>query len=139
MTVALTMKPFDYYDLKKVIQPDIKDYMTTYVYDKGELIATISSNTTLDEVLSDQNIKLSTTAIKQQIIDHEKYDTDLKKYKEKLSTLAKELGMDLFREFNVENNPKKDRCYALAYKYGGQYGPEGIYDCFEKLVTLIKD
>lgn len=139
MTVALTMKPFDYYDLKKVIQPDVKDYMTTYVYDKGELIATINSDTTLNEVLSDQNIKLSTTAIKQQIIDHEKYDADLKKYKEKISTLAKELGMDLFREFNVENNPKKDRCYALAYKYGGQYGPEGIYDCFEKLVTLIKD
>lgn len=139
MTVPLTMKPFDYYDISKIIQPDIKDYMTTYIYDKGQLIATIHPGTTMDQVLNDGNIKLSTTAIKQQVLDTERYDLDMKNYKDQISKMARELGLDLFKEFDVENNPKKDRCYNLAYNFGGQYGPQGVYECFEKLVTLIKD
>ena len=138
-TVPLTMKPFDYYDINQVVQPDIKDYMTTYVYDKGKLIATITPGTTMEQVINDNNIKLSTTAIKQQVLDTERYELDMKNYKDRISTMAKELGLDLYREFNVEDNPKKDRCFTLAYNCGGQYGPQGVYDCFEKFVTLIKD
>jgi hypothetical protein len=135
----LTMKQLDYYDVSKLEQPNIKNYMTTYFYDKGELIATIPPGTTLDVILNDNDIKIPSTAVKQQILDKEKYDLDMKKYKDEIAKLNLEFGQDLFREFNVEDNPKRNRCYSLAFNFGHQYGVVGVYECFEKLVSLIKD
>jgi hypothetical protein len=105
----------------------------------GNKLLSEMRGTTMEQIINDNNIKLSTTAIKQQVLDTERYELDMKNYKDRISTMAKELGLDLYREFNVEDNPKKDRCFTLAYNCGGQYGPQGVYDCFEKFVTLIKD
>lgn len=138
-SIPLTMKPFDYYDVSKLQQPDVRDYMTTYFYDNGELIATIPPGTTLDKILNDTSIKIPTTAVKQQVINKEDYESAMKKYKDEMAKLNKELGNDLFREFNIEQNPKRNLCFALAYKLGYQFGPPGIYEYFEKLVPLIKD
>lgn len=138
-SVPLTMKPFDYYDVTKLQQPDVRDYMTTYFYDNGELVATVPPGTSLEMILNDTSIKIPTTAVKQQVINKESYERAMQNYKEEMSRLNKEFGNDLFREFNIEDHPKRNRCYALAYKLGYQFGPAGIYDYFEKLVPLIKD
>ena len=139
MTIPLTMKPLDHYDVGTVVQPNSKDYMTTYFYDKGQLVATIPAKTSLDKILNDADIKIPTTAVKQQVLNKEEYDEAMQVYKKKLHILTKEFSADLFKEFEIENHPKKDKCFTLAYKMGYTGGLYKIYEYFELLVQLIKD
>lgn len=46
---------------------------------------------------------------------------------------------DLFKEFGVSDNPKKDKCYALASQRGHSGGYSEIYNEFIDLVELIID
>lgn len=139
MTVAPHMKPFDYYDISKIEQPKMNDYMTVYYYDKGELIATVPPGSDYEQIINDPNVKMTKSCVKQQVLDSERYDEVMKEYKNNISKLASELANDLFKEFDIEEHPKRHRCYALAYQFGGEFGPKGVYDAFEKLVTLIVD
>jgi len=46
---------------------------------------------------------------------------------------------DLFENFNVMNNPKKDKAFALAWERGHSNGLEEVYNEFYDLVELIED
>jgi len=45
---------------------------------------------------------------------------------------------ELFAEFGVSCNPKRDKCYALAYEHGHSSGYSEIYNYFSEFVTLIQ-
>lgn len=59
-------------------------------------------------------------------------------YREENQKLISAFKTDLFKEFEVENNPKKDICYNLAYEYGHSAGLAEIVTYFHDLVELIK-
>jgi hypothetical protein len=53
--------------------------------------------------------------------------------------LHEEFVNDLFENFNVMNNPKKDKAFALAWEKGHANGLEEVYNEFYDLVELIED
>jgi len=44
----------------------------------------------------------------------------------------------LFKEYEVEDNPKREKCFYFAWVYGHANGLYDVYSCFEDLVELIK-
>lgn len=50
-----------------------------------------------------------------------------------------EFKNDLFKELGIENHPKKDKLFILAWLWGNTYGYQEIYNVAEELVELIKD
>ena len=49
-----------------------------------------------------------------------------------------EFKKDLFEHFGVQNHPKKDTCYHLAYEIGHAHGYSEVLFHFTDLVELIK-
>lgn len=73
------------------------------------------------------------------------YKKQQKKYKEKRDAYHKaewikfkEFENDLYKEFQVENNPKKEDCFRIAWGYGHDSGLNSVYEYFFDLVDLIK-
>jgi hypothetical protein len=50
----------------------------------------------------------------------------------------KELKDYLFDKYDVKDNPKREKCYRLAYEYGHSFGDSEIESTFSDFVELIK-
>ena len=68
---------------------------------------------------------------------NERRETINKRNKE-LSNLTIEFKHDLFKDYNVVNNPKAERCYSLAWDDAHSDGFMAVYHKFDELVDLIK-
>lgn len=62
-----------------------------------------------------------------------------REYRQKEREIQEEFKQDLFKAYKVENNPKKDRCYALAWEHGHSSGLFEVLSYFDDLVDLIKE
>jgi len=129
------MKPFDYYTKPQTVYPNKQDYIKYYVYDKGEVLWSGAhyekSKAELEQEYPD--------AVIQVIMDNEGYKAHQKQYGEETHKLHEEFVNDLFENFNVMNNPKKDKAFALAWERGHSNGFEEVYNEFYDLVELIGD
>ena len=127
------MKPFDYYDKPITIYPNIRDYITYYVYDKGECLYKGSTFYT-----SKQEVKeVYPNAVIQEVLDEDAYKAHLKEYKDECSKLREEFAKDLFEDFVVSDNPKRYKALHYAQEKGNEY--REIYDIFCDIVELIED
>lgn len=52
--------------------------------------------------------------------------------------LDEQFKLDLFKEEGVEDNPKRDKCYALAYEHGHSSGKSDVANYFSEFAELIK-
>lgn len=52
--------------------------------------------------------------------------------------LVQQFKNDLFEEFDVTNNPKRDLCYAKAWEHGHSAGLAEVANYFSDFVELIK-
>jgi hypothetical protein len=129
------MKPFDYYSKPKTSYPNKKDYITSYVYDKGECLW---SGPTWEKDKAELKEEYPNALI-QEVLDEEGYKAHQKQYGEETHKLHEEFVNDLFENFNVMNNPKKDKAFALAWERGHSNGLEEVYNEFYDLVELIED
>ena len=129
------MKPFDYYSKTKTLYPSKKDYTTFYAYDRGECLD-IRPNfyTSKREVERDYP-----NAVIQEVLDKEAYEAHRKEYNDERTKLHQEFQDDLFTEFNVTDNPKRFKCFELAWDKGHAYGHSEVYNCFSDFVELIYD
>jgi hypothetical protein len=127
------MKPFDYYDKPQTLYPIKKDYITFYVYDKGLCITKSFGFEKSKKQLMDEY----PNAVIQEVLDEEAYKAHLKEYKDECSKLRQEFENDLFEEFGVSDNPKRNRALHYAEEKGDSYSE--IYDVFCDIVELIKD
>lgn len=59
-------------------------------------------------------------------------------WENKIYDWEKEWKQHLFKEYGVEENPKREDCFGLAWEEGHAYGYEEIENCFSKYVELIK-
>ena len=127
------MKPFDYYDKPKTIYPNKSDYITYYVYDKGECLYKGSTFYT-----SKQEVKeVYPNAVIQEVLDEDAYKAHLKEYKVELCKLRQEFEDDLFANCGVSDNPKRYKALHYAQEKGNEY--REIYDIFCDIVELIED
>ena len=129
------MKPFDYYSKPQIDYPNKKDYITFYVYDKGEVLWSgfhwIKDKAELKEEYPN--------ALIQEVLDEEAYRAHLKEYNDESAKLHREFRDDLFEDYGVSDNPKRFKCFELAWEHGHSSGLEEVYGYFGDLVVLIQD
>ena len=128
------MKPFDYYSKQQTAYPNKKDYTTFYAYDKGECLD-IRPNfyTSKREVESDYP-----NAVIQEVLDENAYKARQQEYRDERSKLDEEFQNDLFEDYNVTNNPKRFKCFELAWEHGHSSGHSEVYNYFGDFVELIR-
>ncbi len=129
------MKPFDYYSKPQTLYPKKQNYIKYYVYDRGEVLWSAFGYEKDKAELKEEY----PNAVIQEVLDEEGYKEHKKQYGEEIHKLHEEFVNDLFENFNVMNNPKKDKAFALAWEKGHANGLEEVYNEFYDLVELIKD
>lgn len=60
------------------------------------------------------------------------------KWRNDMNERETEFRNDLFAEYDVTDNPKRIRCYEIAYERGHSAGSSEIRNEFAELVELIK-
>ena len=129
------MKPFDYYSKPQIDYPNKKDYITFYVYDKGECLWSgfhwIKDKAELKEEYPN--------ALIQEVLDEDAYKAHQKQYAEETHKLEEEFKNDLFGEYSVRDNPKRFKCFELAWEHGHSSGHSEVYNYFGDFVELIRE
>jgi hypothetical protein len=126
------MKPFNYYETADIPYPVKSAYETIYVYRKGEILLQ-SVGVSLTEVR-----KLYPDALIETHLDKDAFKEQVSLHRTALAEKEREFIKDLFEEFGVTDNPKKELCYSIAYDMGHAYGFSEVYSKFSDLVELIK-
>ena len=129
------MKPFDYYSKQKTDYPHKKDYITSYVYDKGVVLWSGPTGEKDKAELKEEY----PNALIQEVLDEEAYRAHLKEYNDESAKLHREFRDDLFEDYGVSDNPKRFKCFELAWEHGHSSGLEEVYGYFGDLVVLIQD
>ena len=127
------MKPFDYYSKPKTIYTHKKDYITFYVYDKGECLWSgfhwIKDKAKLKEEYPN--------ALIQEVLNEDAYKAHRKEYYDERNKLYQEFQNDLFEAYGVSDNPKRFLLLTKVEDLRDSYSE--IYDLFGDLVELIED
>ncbi len=127
------MKPFDYYSKPQTLYPNKQDYITFYVYDRGACIYSESALSNTKSALKEDY----PNAVIQEVLDEDEYNTHKVHYNLERKKLQDEFMYDLFEEFGVTDNPKRDKAFAYAREKGNSYSE--VYDVFADIVELIED
>jgi hypothetical protein len=125
------MKPFDYYSKPQTSYPNKKDYITSYVYDKGVVLW---SGPTWEKDKAELKEEYPNALI-QEVLDEEAYKAHRKQYDTESAKLHKEFQNDLFEDYGVTNNPKSSLLFNKVMEMRGPYSE--IYDLFGDFVELI--
>ena len=129
------MKPFDYYSKNRVPYPKKLDHVTLFVYDKGECIYSASAQSVSKSTLKETY----PSAVIQEVLDNEGFKAQSKLFNEEKSRLYEEFQQDLFEDYGVSDNPKRFKCFELAWEHGHSSGYSEVHGVFGDLVELIKD
>jgi len=129
------MKSFDYYSKPQTSYPNKKNYITCYVYDKGQVVAKSVGFEKSKRQLMDEY----PNAVIQEVLDEDAYKARRKEYDDESTKLHEEFVNDLFENFNVTDNPKRYTAFYFAWEKGHSNGLEEVYNEFYDLVELIKD
>ena len=129
------MKPFDYYSKQKTDYPNKNNYYTFYVYDKGVVLWS-GPNWEKDKAELKEEYP---NALIQEVLDEEAYRAHLKEYNDESAKLHREFRDDLFEDYSVSDNPKRFKCFELAWERGHSSGLEEVDGYFGDFVELIQD
>ena len=129
------MKPFDYYSKQKTDYPNKKNYYTFYVYDKGVVLWS-GPNWEKDKAELKEEYP---NALIQEVLDEDAYKARRQEYDVESAKLDREFRDDLFEDYGVSDNPKRFKCFELAWEHGHSSGLEEVYGYFGDLVVLIQD
>jgi len=131
------MKPFEYYSENNEVYPDRREYTGVFVYDKGKLVWQGGLN---DYSLVLESLKRNhPNYVMQKFVNDESYKEQRTKWNIENARLHTEFKEDIFEEFGVQNHPKRERVFELAWDRGHSSGFFEVYLVFEELVELIKD
>jgi hypothetical protein len=62
-----------------------------------------------------------------------------KKYQEEVAKVNEEFKLALFREYGIENHPKREKMFSVAWEKGHSDGYSSIECEFSTLVELMRD
>lgn len=127
------MKDFTYYTCD-ISYPKKENFTTVYVYNLGNFLGeyTLKEYKNIQKSFPDEHVI-------QKIFDETAYKEQRNIYHQEVNKKLDEFRHDLFKEFMVENNPKKHRSFNLAWQKGHAGGLSDVYSNFSELVHLIKD
>lgn len=151
------MKDFKYYGSNPYHYPNKDDYKRYNVYKEDQVLRIDVSSIEdvyeipeVAEVISGKSFPkhqyktcVFDLCSKHKIVIFEYYDNDLyldhkKQYNEESGKRHDEFINDIFEEFHVTDNPKRDKCFSLAWEYGHSSGYSEVYNHFSDLVELIQ-
>lgn len=75
----------------------------------------------------------------EKVFDQEGYDEARNVYGAEAARLEELFKQDLFEDFSISDNPKREKLYSIAYDKGHSYGYSEIYNVACDLVELIKE
>jgi hypothetical protein len=133
------MKPFDYYSKPQTLYPHKKDYTTFYVYDKGACIAEEKSGSGTGSITKSHLSQKYPNALIQEVLDEDAYKARRKEYSDESARLYQEFQNDLFEDYGVSDNPKRFKCFELAWEHGHSSGYSEVYNYFGDFVELIEN
>lgn len=128
------MKPIAYYTTTINQYPNKNNYTTVYVYHKGVLLHEASNPR--DPCISALKQEYPNAVI-QKLIRIDEYNKARDTYLAEANGLIEQFKIDLFKHFKVQDHPKKELCYTLAYDRAHSNGLTEVYNEFEDLVQLI--
>ena len=128
------MKDFEYYSDCDVEWPNRLDFMTVYGYLNGERVFSVRLDN-LDKTMALYEGK----PVIEKVVDNDAYANAVGEYRKARAAREEEFRQDLFKDFEVENNPKRELAYEMAYERCHSEGYWAVYDEFAYLVPLIEE
>jgi len=126
------MKDFNYYSTNPVPFPKKTEYTYYYVYSKGKLIWEGNSDSYREKYPTGHNLPTERS------FDKDAWQISMDKYRAEERRLINEFTQDLYEEFGVEDNPKRDICFQLAWEHGHASGFYEVHSHFQEFVQLIQ-
>jgi hypothetical protein len=128
------MKPFEYYKQNPHPYPSKRHFTTIYGYEGGKVKFKMNLGEYMDMVPANRP-KASAT---EKVVDEVDFKLKLDAYNHEQNRLHMEFMNDIFEEFDVVDNPKRHKCFVMAYEHGHSAGHQEVYSWFQELVELIK-
>jgi len=75
----------------------------------------------------------------EKVVDEDAFKVARRVYAADQVRLTEQFRQDLFVEHDVVTNPKRDKCYSLAWDQGHSAGYGAVASYFDTFVDLIKD
>ena len=122
---------FDNYVNKKEY-PIRRNYIKHIGYKNGEVVFT----TEVGVEPTKEQVALS--SVIEKIFDDNNYYAMLSEYRNEENRLYEAFKHDLFEEYGVKDNPKRDKLFNLAWEEGHSSGYYEVENYFSELVDLIK-
>lgn len=128
------MKPFEYYCRPQTPYPRKFDYITFHVYENGKVLWSGHSSCKTKFELKTQY----PNAVIQEVFNEIEYKEKSLQYTNEKTKLHFEFKKDLFEEFGVSDNPKREKAFDYVWdKVPSSYSE--FYDAFSDIVDLIRD
>jgi len=124
------MKKYSYY-ANSMSYPNKRDYSTVFIYNQGKVVFKGTYREYMALGIMEPNVR-------QEILDEEGYKKAVALYRKTTQELREEFKQDLFEKHDVKENPKREKCFELAWDYRHDDGYKEVDDCFSELVELIK-
>lgn len=114
--------------------PEKANYTMYFVYRGGEVL--FSGNVEEYHAVKDM---LGANTVIERSVDDEAFKDARRAYAADQARLTEQFKQDLFVEHDVVTNPKRDKCYSLAWDRGHSDGYGEVASYFDTFVDLIKD
>ena len=131
------MKDFAYYRDSKTPYPDVKDFTTTYYYQRGVLVA-VQSGDGVEFKTPGYSIDDLEDLLKEVVRDDQGFAAARDAYWAEQAKLEAEFVADLYEELGIADNPKAHMLYTKAYERGHSNGHYEVYQVACDLVDLIR-
>ena len=114
--------------------PDKNDYVKIFLYTNGACVFEGSYIEYQTFIINDERYR---QMCKEEVFDKEKHRAALMEYNNHTIELLDKFQADLEKEFGVEDNPKKNKLYSIAWDMGHSSGLSEVYHYYSELVELI--
>ncbi|WP_407304030.1 hypothetical protein [Acinetobacter sp.] len=117
----------------KLTHPSKQDFTVTHFYYQGKNVGTCH---TASEIATLRG--RYPTAVTEKIVDPHGYQAAAKAYDDESKALREQFIVDLFNEYNVEDNAFTRKLYKIAYEQGHSNGFSDIVAAFSDFYELDK-
>lgn len=121
--------------------PDRNDYTTTFYYKAGKCVGQRigAGAVTFPDGRSMMAVQVVPKDwVTEKVVDEAAFREGQERYIAEARRLEELFKADLFEEFGVSDNPKRELCYVIAYRSGHSHGYSEIYAEFSDIVELIQ-
>ncbi len=134
------MKPFDYYKDVKVKYPTKEDFMTTYWYKAGAVIAMRKGRGEIRRVPDDGraiDIKELDGLVTDSTLDVASYAAAKVAYEKEAGRLSTEFMEDCFEDLGIEDDSRRHVMYNEAYERGHSGGHYEVHSTLSSIVDFV--